>query len=266
MTTKEDRHFVTALARGLQVLRAFKSGEERLGNQELAGRCGLPKSTVSRLTYTLVKLGFLHQMEESGMYRLGMATLFLGGTTLSHLDVREASSPILQEVADKTQTMVCLGIRDELSMVYIATHRSQEAMVTLRLDMGSRIPMGTTAMGRAYLAASPPKIRDELLQRLRALDPAAWAQAEPAVSKAMLDHSGTRCTYSFGEWKREINGIATPLRLTPELPLIIINAAAPSQLTTPEHFLTVVRPALLDAAARIAKSYQKIKGSAAPIA
>lgn len=139
-------------------------------------------------------------------------------------------------------------------------------MVMLRLDMGSRIPMGTTAMGRAYLVASSPKIRDEPLQRLRAPDPLLGHRPSLPVSKAMLDHSGTRCTYSFGEWKREINGIATPLRLTPELPLIIINAAAPSQLTTPEHFLTVVRPGLLDAAARIAKSYQKIKGSAAPIA
>ncbi len=261
MTAKEDRHFVTALARGLQVLRAFRSGEERLGNQELANRCGLPKSTISRLTYTLVKLGFLHQVEESGMYRLGMATLSLGGTTLSHLDVREASSAILQEVANKTQTMVSLGLRDELSMIYIATHRSEEAVVTLRLDVGSRIPMATTAMGRSYLAASSPVIRDALIHRLQALDPVAWAQAEPGLRQAMLNHSRTHCISSFGEWKHEINGMATPLRLTPDLPLMIINAAAPAHLTTPEHFLSQVQPALLDAAARISKRYQKGTGS-----
>ncbi len=45
-----DRRFVSALARGLQVLRCFKLGEERLGNQQLAERCQLPKSTVTRLT------------------------------------------------------------------------------------------------------------------------------------------------------------------------------------------------------------------------
>ena len=56
---KNDRHFVTALARGLDVLSAFRSRDRTLGNQELARRCGLPKSTISRLTYTLTKQGYL---------------------------------------------------------------------------------------------------------------------------------------------------------------------------------------------------------------
>jgi len=70
---KEDRHFVTALARGLRLLQVFRSGEERLSNQELAERCSLPKSTVTRLTYTLTLLGFLHHHQDTGRYRLGMA-------------------------------------------------------------------------------------------------------------------------------------------------------------------------------------------------
>ena len=36
----EDRHFVTALARGLEVLACFRSGDRVLGNQEIAQRCG----------------------------------------------------------------------------------------------------------------------------------------------------------------------------------------------------------------------------------
>ena len=42
---KDDRHFVTALARGLEVLACFRSGDKSLSNQELALRCRLPKST-----------------------------------------------------------------------------------------------------------------------------------------------------------------------------------------------------------------------------
>ena len=48
---KTDRHFVTALARGLEVLASFRHGDRMLGNQELSKRCGLAKSTVSRLTH-----------------------------------------------------------------------------------------------------------------------------------------------------------------------------------------------------------------------
>src|SRR5882762_5251872 len=51
---KEDRHFVEALGRGLEILACFRQKDGLLGNQELAKRCGLAKSTVSRLTYTLL--------------------------------------------------------------------------------------------------------------------------------------------------------------------------------------------------------------------
>ena len=62
---KEDRHFVTALSRGLEVLGCFRSGDKLLGNVDIARRCGLPKSTVSRLTYTLTRIGYLHYDETS---------------------------------------------------------------------------------------------------------------------------------------------------------------------------------------------------------
>jgi hypothetical protein len=54
-----DRSFVVALSRGLDVLRAFQPNDGLLGNQEIASRTNLPKPTVSRLTYTLTKLGYL---------------------------------------------------------------------------------------------------------------------------------------------------------------------------------------------------------------
>src|SRR5258705_8961969 len=90
-----DRHFVTALARGLEVLACFRKGETLLGNQEIAARCGLPKSTVSRLTSTLTKLGYLHYGESAGKYRLGIALLALGTRMLGPLDLRPIAPPFL---------------------------------------------------------------------------------------------------------------------------------------------------------------------------
>jgi hypothetical protein len=77
---KEDRHFVTALARGLDLLTCFKRGEGTLANSEIAARCGLARSTVSRLSYTLTRLGYLHHVPEAGGYRLGTALMALGAT------------------------------------------------------------------------------------------------------------------------------------------------------------------------------------------
>ncbi len=56
---EKDRKFVEALSRGLDVLRAFSQGSVILGNQDISRLTGLPKPTVSRMTYTLTKLGYL---------------------------------------------------------------------------------------------------------------------------------------------------------------------------------------------------------------
>ena len=90
---KADRHFVTALGRGLEVLACFRHGDRMLGNQDLARACGLPKSTISRLTNTLTKLGYLVYVEDSAKYSLGTATLSLGSAMLSRLDIRKLAHP-----------------------------------------------------------------------------------------------------------------------------------------------------------------------------
>jgi len=89
----KDRQFVTALARGLEVLRCFKPGEQFLGNQEIAKRAGLPKPTVSRLTYTLTQLGFLSYSEVLGKYSLGTGVLSIGNAFLSNMNIRQVARP-----------------------------------------------------------------------------------------------------------------------------------------------------------------------------
>src|ERR1700761_9381206 len=68
-----DRSFVVALSRGLDVLRAFQPHDGLLGNQEIAARTNLPKPTVSRLTYTLTKLGYLTPVPRFEKYKLAPA-------------------------------------------------------------------------------------------------------------------------------------------------------------------------------------------------
>ncbi|HAW63043.1 MAG TPA: IclR family transcriptional regulator, partial [Pseudomonas sp.] len=58
--------FVTALARGLELMRCFTPRDNVLGNQELARMTGLPKPTVTRLTNTLMRLGCLKREVHSG--------------------------------------------------------------------------------------------------------------------------------------------------------------------------------------------------------
>ncbi|MGO4306828.1 IclR family transcriptional regulator [Cupriavidus sp. RAF12] len=252
-----DRNFVEALARGLRILQAFHSSEERLSNLEIAHRCGLPKSTVTRLTYTLTTLGFLHHIPDLGRYRIGLATLTLSHVAHSRLDLREASETLLQELADSTRSMISLGIREDLSVLYIDCRRSQSTAVTLNLDIGSRLPLGTTAMGRAHIAMMSATERRSVMGRLQALNEANWPAIEQGIAKASVEIAELGCVTSFGDWNKEINGIAVPLKLGSTLPPIVINAAAPARTISAEKFLSVVRPRLITAAQRIENRYRR---------
>src|SRR5690242_20913069 len=104
-----DRSFVVALSRGLDVLRAFRPNDGLLGNQEIAARTGLPKPTVSRLTYTLTKLGYLVHSERLGKYRLGTPVLSLGYAVLGAAGIHQAARPLMQALADSIDASVSLG-------------------------------------------------------------------------------------------------------------------------------------------------------------
>ncbi len=250
---KEDRHFVTALARGLEVLSCFRSGDKALGNQEIALRCRLPKSTVSRLTSTLTKLGYLIQVEESGKYRLGTATLSLGSAMLARLDVRQIARPLMQELADATRSMVSLGTRDRLSMIYVENCRSSAAL-TLSLDVGSRIPVSTSAIGRAWLAVISDRERQDFMERVQELDEVAWPDIRTGIERAMEDYETLGVTCSFGDWQKDVNAIARAFQPGGGLPPMAINCGGPSFSLSKEFLLTEVRPRLIDMVTRLEAS------------
>src|SRR6185312_16759360 len=106
MRESGDRQFVAALARGLAILRCFRSGDRYLGNQEIARRTGLAKPTVSRLTHTLKRIGFLSHSKAREEYALGPGVLALGHTYLAALNMRELARPFMQEMADFAQATI----------------------------------------------------------------------------------------------------------------------------------------------------------------
>jgi DNA-binding IclR family transcriptional regulator len=247
---KEDRHFVTALARGLELLACFRSGDKLLGNQELALRSKLPKSTVSRLTYTLTRLGYLQPDQDGGKYRLGSATLALGSAMLARLDIRQTARPMMQQLADFSCSMVSLGMRDRLSMIYVENCRSQAAL-TLRLDVGARIPIVSTAMGRAYLALASGAERNEILERIRELDEYSWPAVREQVMRSIEEYGTLGCCTSFGSWQPEVNAIAVAFRPPNGDAPLSINCGGPAFSLSSEFLLNEVRPRLIEVVAQL---------------
>lgn len=247
---KDDRHFVTALARGLDVLAAFKRGETFLANHEIAQRCKLPRSTVSRLTYTLTKLGYLHFVEEVGKYRLGTQLVALSSVALGGLSVRQIARPAMRELANFSDATVGLGVRDRLSMRYVECLRGPAA-ISLNIDVGSRMSMMRSSMGRAYIAALTEAERATLFEELRLLDPLAWPTMRESLEKALEDHATLGCCCSFGDWQENVSAIAVGFRPGGGLEPMAINCGAPTVISNPQFLLNEVRPRLIELVRRL---------------
>jgi DNA-binding IclR family transcriptional regulator len=250
---KKDRHFVTALARGLDVLACFRTGDALLGNGDLAERCRLPKSTVSRLSQTLARLGYLRYVEDAAKYRLGGSTLALGSAMLSGLAIRQLARPMMQEVADFSLAVVALGVRVELGIIYIEVCRNKAAL-TLSLDVGSRVPLVSTAIGRAYFAAAADDEREVIVQELRAAEEASWPRRRRWLDAAVEQQRKAGCCSSFGDWQADVNGIAIGFRPGGGLPTMALNCGGPSFNLTRGFLLDEVRPRLSSVVHRLEDS------------
>ena len=185
-----DRSFVVALSRGLDVLRAFHPNDGLLGNQEIAARTKLPKPTISRLTYTLTKLGYLTPVPRFEKYQLAPSAMALGYAALANLGVRHLSEPYREALMRETGGAVAVGGRDRHSMIYFG--QSRTGLLGVQLDVGSRVPIATTAMGRAYIWALPDDERAALLRELREHYGSRWARMRDGIERAgeMVDASG----------------------------------------------------------------------------
>ena len=225
-TDGQDRQFVTALARGLELLRCFTPDEAVLGNRQLASRTGLPPATVSRLTHTLCELGYLEYSEGLGKYRLGPPVLSLGYACLRNLAIRQRARELMARLAEDTGASVAMGARDRLEMVYVE-HCHAPELRTLRLDVGSRIPLATTSLGRALLAGLPEAERNYLLEHIRQRDPDNWPQLAAGIERAVEEVTRRGFCLVRGEWQRDVNAVGVPLVPGDGSPIVALNCGGP---------------------------------------
>ena len=253
-----DRSFVVALSRGLDVLRAFQPNDGLLGNQEIAARTNLPKPTVSRLTYTLTKLGYLTPVPRFEKYQLAPAAMALGYSALTNLGVRHLSEPFREELMRETGGAVAVGGRDRLSMIYFGQSRGMT--IGVQLDVGSRIPIATTAMGRAYLWALPEEERVVLLRDMREHYGNRWARMREGIERAGETVAKHGFAISAGEWHDDIHAVGVALKLNDGTGPYAFNCGAPAFRFTEERLRTDIGPRLV----AMVRNIEAALGGAAP--
>jgi DNA-binding IclR family transcriptional regulator len=239
-----DRNFVVALSRGLEVLRAFQPHDGLLGNQEIAARTGLPKPTVSRLTYTLTRLGYLTPVPRFEKYQLTPAVMALGYAALANLGVGRLSEPYREELMRETGGAVAVGGRDRHSMIYFGQSRNGLTL-GVQLDVGSRIPIATTAMGRAYIWGLADDERATLLRELREHYGSRWPKLRDGIERCGDTVAKYGFAISAGEWQDDVHAVGVALKLNDGTGPYAFNCGAPAFRFTEARLRSDIGPRLV---------------------
>jgi DNA-binding IclR family transcriptional regulator len=207
-----DGASLLTVSRGMQVLRAFRSARAPMSNAELVRATGLSKATVSRLTSTLLNLGFVRHVRGSREFELAAGPLAIGHAFVASSEMLRAADPHLHELAEKLGVSVALAVGDGLDMLYVA-YRASHKVATLRLGVGSVLPMGTTSIGHAYLWAQSPGERDRLVAALKRSAGSREELMLRGMKESFDELAAAGACGVLGGYQRDAYGVAVPVRV-----------------------------------------------------
>lgn len=209
-----------SLTRGLDILRAFKPGLSFLTNGEIAERTGLPRSTVSRLTGTLVRSGFLLHDAKMGGYRLSATVVGMAHVMRSGSIVLNEALPLMQAVGRQMRVNVGLAVADHDDMIYLENLPFGPKATLRKIVVGQRVPMALTALGRAYLSTLNGAALSKTLQELKTRHRRDWDKLHPLI---LQDIEAAKANgYCAVGWQPGVVSIATPMEIANE-PVHLVN-------------------------------------------
>lgn len=236
---ENDRQFVTALARGLGILSVFENSNIALTHQMICERTKLPKATVSRLIYTLLRTEFLTQDPDGG-YRLGMAAIRISATAWAQYDLVRYAQPLMAVFAAEHHVSVNMAKEEGGEMLYLACCRSP-ARLAVQLMVGSKVPVVETSIGRAYYAVADDFQRELLRRHLPAADAAQLARL--AGHEAFYRQHGY--ALSAGDFSPDILAVAVGVYNRAEQRYThALNASVPASRWKQEDFIREIVPGL----------------------
>lgn len=165
---KGDPDFMTSLARGLEVLQAFKPQYSQMSVSEISQITDIPRAAVRRCLYTLKALGFVH-CPDGRHYRLLPRVLTIGHAYLSSSELAKEAQNSLDYLSKLLNESCSVATLDGDNILYIA-RASVKRIMTIDLGRGSRLPAYATSMGLVLLSALEEEQLEDYLSRV-AIEP-----------------------------------------------------------------------------------------------
>ncbi|WP_324278092.1 IclR family transcriptional regulator [Blastococcus brunescens] len=151
-------------SRALAILDAFDSTAPRLTLTEIAERSGIPLTTAHRLLGELTDWGALTRRSD-GRFEIGRKLWDLGLLAPVQLELRQVAAPFLQDLHTTIRDTVHLAVREGLQALYVERISGRES-VPIVSQVGSRLPLHATGVGKVLLAAAPPDVVEQALRSL----------------------------------------------------------------------------------------------------
>jgi DNA-binding IclR family transcriptional regulator len=149
-------------SRALAILDAFDATFPRLSLSEIAERSGTPLTTAHRLLAELTDWGALVRRQD-GRYEIGRKLWDLGLLAPVQLELRQVAAPFLQDLHTTIRDTVHLAVRDGLSALYVERISGRESVPVVS-QVGSRLPLYATGVGKVLLAAAPIEVVEQVLR------------------------------------------------------------------------------------------------------
>ncbi|WP_245926823.1 IclR family transcriptional regulator [Breoghania corrubedonensis] len=159
-----DPLFVQSIARAIQVLSSFHQTDKPLTLAEIGVACGLGKSAVQRVVFTLRELGYIERDPTDRGYVPGIRILDHALDYLRLNPLIERASPVLLELRRNVRERVDLSLLDDLRLVYASRLQSKRETFYATL-VGHSVPVFCTSGGRAIMASMSDGEVEDIIER-----------------------------------------------------------------------------------------------------
>ena len=247
--TLTDPSFMTSLARGLAVVKAFSDHRRAMTIAQISHKTGIPRAAVRRCLYTLKQLGYADS--EANNFFLKPKILSLGYSYLSSPPLTIAAQPALNQISRQLNESCSLGVLEENEVIYIS--RSQSARVmSVALNAGSRIPAYCSSMGRVLLSTLSEDDLSDYFSNARMI---AYTDRTVITENELRDvlKNVRQRGYAVVEEELEIGlrSIAVPVRGASGMPVAALSVGAQAARTDRSQLEQSVLPILLNAASEL---------------
>jgi IclR family pca regulon transcriptional regulator len=206
---RDDKEFMTTLAKGLAVLGAFGRERPTMTLSEAAQTADLSRATARRVLRTLTVLGYVEQNGHA--FSLSPRIFDLGSAYLSTQSWVDRAVPLMRELSERVGESCSAAILQGNEIVYVARIPARRIM-SAALAVGSRLPAFHTALGRAQLGFLDEA---EIWRRLMSLRIEAYTPYTITDLQALFDRVREDRAQGFSivdeELERGLRALAVPI-------------------------------------------------------